>query len=213
MSARRCAKFRSNRIDEAIDFAYRVITGQIHVVILMTGVGFRYLLRAIERHMDQQRFLDSLSDIVTICRGPKPAAAMREVGVTPTHRVPEPNTWREVLQTIDTDVSIANQVVGLQEYGVSNASLVAGLEARGATVESLRVYGWEFPEDTGPLEANIRALAAGQRDMLLLTSAHQVVNMLRMAEQLKIVDELRHRTARNFDRVDWSHDVADAARM
>ncbi len=175
----------------AIDFAYRLMTGHISVVVLMTGVGFRYLLRAIERHLDQQRFLDSLSDVVTICRGPKPAAAMREVGVTPTYRVPEPNTWREILQTIDANVSIANQIVGVQEYGVTNASLVAGLEARGATVEPVRVYGWEFPEETGPLEENVRALAAGERDMLLLTSAHQVVNMLRMAEKLDIVDQLR----------------------
>lgn len=175
----------------AIDFAYRLMTGHISVVVLMTGVGFRYLLRAIERHLDQKRFLDSLSDVTTICRGPKPAAAMREVGVTPTYRVPEPNTWRELLQTIDANISIANQTVGLQEYGVTNASLVAGLEARGATVEPVRVYGWEFPADTTPLEANVRALAAGERDMLLLTSAHQVVNLLRMAEQLDMVEELR----------------------
>ena len=98
---------------------------------------------------------------------------------------------RELLQTIDDNLSIANQTVGLQEYGVTNASLIAGLEARGATVEPVRVYGWEFPEATAPLETNVRALAAGERDMLLLTSAHQVVNMLRMAEQLNIVDELR----------------------
>ncbi len=176
---------------EAIDFAYRVITGQVHIVVLMTGVGFRYLLRAIERHVDRQHFLDALSDIVTICRGPKPAAAMREVGLKATHRVPEPNTWRELLSTIDQEISISNQVVGLQEYGVSNASLVAGLEARGATVQPLRVYGWEFPEDTQPLEKNIQALAAGERDIVLFTSAHQVVNMLRMAEKLHLVDQLR----------------------
>ena len=113
---------------KAIDFAYRMMTGHVSIVILMTGVGFRYLIKAIERHMDQQRFLDSLSDVITICRGPKPAAAMKEYGLTPTHRVPEPNTWRELLQTIDANVSIANQIVGLQEYGVTNASLVAGLE-------------------------------------------------------------------------------------
>ncbi len=176
---------------EAIDFAYRLITGQVGVVILTTGVGFRYLIRAIEPHLDKQRFLDALSDVTTICRGPKPVAAMREFGLTPTHRVPEPNTWRELLQTIDAQVSIANQVVGLQEYGVSNASLVAGLEARGATVEPVRVYGWELPVDPTLLEENVRALAAGQRDLLLVTSAHQVVNLLRTADRLQLVDPLR----------------------
>ncbi|QDT09972.1 uroporphyrinogen decarboxylase [Planctomycetes bacterium K23_9] len=176
---------------DAIDFAYRVMTGEVHIVVLMTGVGFRYLLRAIDRHVDTQRFLDSLSDIITICRGPKPAAAMREVGLKPTHRAPEPNTWRELLTTIDQNVSVANQVIGLQEYGISNASLIAGLEARGATVQPLRVYGWEFPDNAGPLQENIRSLAAGQRDLLLVTSAHQIVNMLRMAEKMQMVQQLR----------------------
>ncbi len=181
----------------AIDFAYQVITGNINIVVLMTGVGFRYLIKSIEKHVDQKRFLESMSDITTICRGPKPVAAMREFGLKPTFRVPEPNTWRELLQTIDANVSVANQAVGLQEYGVTNSSLIAGLEARGATVHPVRVYGWEFPEDTKPLEENVRAIAAGQRDVLMLTSAHQVVNMLRMAEQTNLIDELRaglHRT-------------------
>ena len=176
---------------DAIDFAYRVITGDINIVVFMTGVGFRFLMRSIERHVDQKRFLNALSDITTVCRGPKPAAAMREFGVKTTHRVPEPNTWRELLQTIDQHVPVANQVVGVQEYGITNASLVAGLEARGAEVSPLRVYGWELPTDTEPLESNIRSLAAGERDMLLVTSAHQVINMLRLAQSLDLVDELR----------------------
>lgn len=175
----------------AIDFAYRVITGEIPIMVFMTGGGFRYLLKAIEKHVQPQRFLNALSDITTIARGPKPAAAMREVGVTPTFRVPEPNTWRDLLKMIDEGIPVANQVVGVQEYGVTNTSLIAGLETRGAIPETIRVYGWEYPEDTGPLEANVRAIAAGQRDLLLLTSAHQVVNMLRMADSLSLTEALR----------------------
>ncbi|MEM6366178.1 MAG: uroporphyrinogen decarboxylase family protein, partial [Planctomycetota bacterium] len=175
----------------AIDFAYQIITGEIPIVILMTGVGFRYLLRATEKHVDQRRLLDALSDIVTICRGPKPAAAMREFGIKPTHRVGEPNTWRDLLQLIDNGIPVANQVIGIQEYGIRNRSLIAGLEARGAIPKPVRVYGWEYPEDTGPLEDNTRALADGQRDILMLTSAHQVVNLLRMGEQLGLASQLR----------------------
>ncbi|EKK00028.1 uroporphyrinogen III synthase, uroporhyrinogen decarboxylase [Rhodopirellula baltica SH28] len=175
----------------AIDFAYRIITGDIGIVIVMTGVGFRYLLKATEKHVDQQRLIDALSDITTICRGPKPVAVMREFGLKPTHRVPEPNTWRELLQTIDAGIPIANQTIGIQEYGVSNKQLIAGLEARGAIAESVKVYGWEFPEDTQPLKANTLALAEGERDILLVTSAHQVVNLLRMAEDLGVSDSLR----------------------
>src|SRR5438270_308822 len=161
---------------EAIDFANRLITGQIDVMIFMTGVGFRHLLAAVEKHVERQRYLDALSDITTICRGPKPVVAMAEVELKPTHRVPEPNTWRELLATIDAGIAIANHTVGLQEYGVTNRSLIAGLEARGAKVVNVRVYQWELPEDTKPLEENLKAIVAGERDVRLFTSAHQVAN-------------------------------------
>ena len=176
---------------EAIDFAYRVMTGEINIVIFMTGVGLRHLLSAIERHVDRQRFIDSLSDVTTIVRGPKPAAVMRELGLTPTIKVPEPNTWRELLRTIDESVPITNQKIGLQEYGKTNSSLIAGLEARGAEVIRVRVYQWELPVDSAPLEENVRAMAAGERDVLLLTSAHQVANMLRVSADLGLEDQLR----------------------
>lgn len=176
---------------EAVDFAHRLLTGEIDIVLLMTGVGTRYLVAQIERHVDRQRFLTALGDVTTIARGPKPLAALRELGIQPTIRVPEPNTWREVLETIDQQAAVSGQTVALQEYGKPNVSLVAGLEARGARVLQLKVYGYDFPADTAPLEANVRALAAGHCDVALFTSAHQVVNLLRMAERLGLCDDLR----------------------
>jgi uroporphyrinogen decarboxylase len=179
------------RNKDVIDFAYRVMTGEVGAVIFLTGVGFKHFLTSVEKHVDKQRLLDSLSDIVTIARGPKPVVAMREVGLQPTFRAPEPNTWREVLQLIDQQVPVANMTVGLQEYGVTNHSLIAGLEARGARVVNVRVYQWDFPEDTIPLRLNIEAMCAGERDLLLFTSAHQAVNMLRMAKELGCEEQLR----------------------
>jgi uroporphyrinogen decarboxylase len=176
---------------EAVDFANRILAGEINIVIFMTGVGFKHLTAAIEKHIPIQRFYDTLSDITTVARGPKPVAAMREVGLTPTHKVPEPNTWREVLQHLDQNLSIANQAVGLQEYGVTNHSFIAGLEARGARVVQCRVYQWELPEDIQPLQDNIRAIVDGRRDCLLFTSAHQAVNLIRAARDMNIEDRLR----------------------
>ncbi len=176
---------------EAVEFAYRVMTGDIGAVIFLTGVGFKQLIAAIEPHVDKQRFLDSLSDIPTVARGPKPVAAMREFGLQPTHRAPEPNTWREVLQTIDIHVPVSNVEVGLQEYGITNHSLVAGLEARGAKVTTVKVYQWDLPEDTAPLIENVQAIVRGDRDCLLFTSAHQAVNLLRIANQLGCEAALR----------------------
>ncbi len=183
---------------EAIDFSNRVLTGQIDLIIFMTGVGVRHFLAEVERHVDRQRLLAAISDITTITRGPKPVAVLKELGVQPTYKVGPPNTWREVLALVDAKCNVAQQTVGVQEYGQPNASLVAGLEARGAKVESVRVYRWDLPEDQGPLEDNIRAIAAGRIDVAMFTSAHQVVNMMRVANRLEMANQLRAGMARTL---------------
>ena len=183
---------------EAIDFAHRVMTGGIDIIVFMTGVGIRHLMAEVERHVDRQRLLAAISDITTIVRGPKPVAALKELGLQPTYRAPAPNTWREVLSTIDQNINVGQQTVGLQEYGQPNASLVAGLEARGARVHCLKVYRWDLPLDLGPLESNVRAMAAGDIDVAMFTSSHQVVNMLRVAEELQLTAQLRQGISRTI---------------
>jgi uroporphyrinogen decarboxylase len=175
----------------AIDFANHLITGQIDVVIFLTGVGTRHLLAQIERHVDRTQFLAAVSDAKSVVRGPKPLAALKEVGITPTIVVPEPNTWRELLTALDERLPVANLVVGLQEYGVTNPSLIAGLEARGAVVERVHVYDWDMPEDIAPLEANLRRIAAGEIDVVMFTSGQQILNLLKLADDLGLAEDFR----------------------
>ncbi|QDU54259.1 uroporphyrinogen decarboxylase [Aeoliella mucimassa] len=175
----------------AIEFANRLMTGQIDLFVLMTGVGTQHFVDQVERHVGKQRLLDAISDTTTLVRGPKPTAVLKQLGITPSLRVPEPNTWRELLNTLDASFPVANLTVGLQEYGVSNPSLIAGLEARGAKVDQLQVYTWDFPEDSAPLEANIRLLADGKLDIAMFTSANQVHNVLKMADDLGLADAVR----------------------
>ena len=72
---------------EAIEFAHRMLVGEVDLVLLLTGVGFRYMMEVVSKHVDRQRLLDSLADVTTISRGPKPVVAMREFGLEPTIRV------------------------------------------------------------------------------------------------------------------------------
>ena len=150
--------------------------------------------------------------MTTIARGPKPVAVLKEFGLEPTVRVPEPNTWREVLATIDLCVPVAQQNVGLLEYGRPNASLVAGLEARGARVEAVRVYRWDLPEDIAPLADNLRAIAAGQRQVALFTSSHQVVNLLRVAEELGLTEAAARVAGADGHRLDRADHQRNPAR-
>jgi uroporphyrinogen decarboxylase len=113
------------------------------------------------------------------------------VGITPSLRVPEPNTWREILATLDAQLPVANHVVGVLEYGVPNVSLTAGLEARGAKVESVACYRWDLPEDIEPLQENIRRLVDGKIDLAMFTSAQQVVHLLQVAAEMRLESALR----------------------
>jgi len=177
----------------AIDLANRLITGQIDLVIFLTGVGTAQLVERVAKQVDRKRFLDALSDIKTLVRGPKPLAVFKKLGLKPTLIAPEPNTWREVLAVLDEKLPIANLVIAVQEYGVPNVSLTAGLEARGATVESVQVYRWALPDDIGSLEENARRIVDGQIDIAMFTSGQQVVNLLRIASQLELEAPLREK--------------------
>ncbi len=179
------------RNPEAVDFANRVITGQVEVVIFTTGGGVRRLVEQIERHVDRKQFLAAISDVVTITRGPKPAAALGDLDIKSTHGTSEPHTWREILQVIDRHVPLANHTVGLQEYGEPNASLLAGLEARGASVINLKLYHWELPENTAALSGAMREIIDGKVDVVLFTSSRQIVNVLHVAQCDGVADQLR----------------------
>ena len=78
----------------ALAFAEALLAGRIDMVIFLTGVGARALLAIIEEAHPREAFLQALSKVVTVARGPKPVAAMREWRITPTHVATEPNTWR-----------------------------------------------------------------------------------------------------------------------
>ncbi|MAT72976.1 MAG: uroporphyrinogen decarboxylase [Planctomycetaceae bacterium] len=175
----------------AIEFAHRLIAGQVDAVLFLTGVGARRLLEIVSRHMPRQRFFDALSDVKTIVRGPKPLAVLKEWGLPPTIVAPEPNTWREVLAELDAKLPVANLTIAVQEYGVPNVSLTAGLEARGARVEAVHVYQWDLPEDVEPLRANVRRIVDGEIDVAMFTSAQQVRHLLQVAADMDLEPQLR----------------------
>jgi len=167
----------------AIDFVRRLIAGEVGAAIFLSGSGFQRLLSAAENHVGRRPYLAALRATVTVARGLKVAKAMGDASIRPTHTVAKPYTWREVLDTIDRQVPVEGRVVAVQEYGQPNPGLVVGLEARGARVLRVAIYRWELPDDTRPLEGNVRRLARGDLDVVLFTSAVQLMHVLLVARQ------------------------------
>jgi uroporphyrinogen-III synthase len=180
---------------EAIAFADALERGEFDLVILLTGVGTRALVAVVERVKgSRDAFVSALGRTRILARGPKPVAVLREFEVPLWLTAPEPNTWREVLSVLDSkqhEFPLAGRRVAVQEYGASNPDLLSALEARGARVTRVPVYQWALPDDLAPLEAAVRAIADGQIDVALFTTATQVVHLLKIADSMGMSDGVR----------------------
>lgn len=180
----------------AIDFIGQLEAGKFDVLILLTGVGTRTLVAAVASQYSCERVAAALQRVTLVARGPKPVAALKELGLTPNISVPEPNTWRDILSELDGKADIRGRRIAVQEYGITNRELIAGLEARGAKVVRVPVYRWALPEDTAPLRAAIRRIVDGQVDMALFTNATQVDHMFHVAVEEKLDLSLRQAFSR-----------------
>ena len=181
----------ASKSDDVPQFVTALLDGKIHLVILLTGVGTRALARAAESFCTREQFISSLSKVPVLARGPKPAAALRELGVPIAWNVPEPNTWREILHVLDTNhVPLRGQRVAVQEYGVPGKDLLEGLKQRGAEVMTIHPYDWALPEDVKPLRDAIGAVIEGQVDIALFTAAVQVHHFIQVADELSAREPL-----------------------
>jgi uroporphyrinogen-III synthase len=169
----------------AFAFAEKLFAGGFDMVILLTGVGTRQLNRLLATRFPEAAFAGALQRVTLVARGPKPTAALREMGLTPAIVAPEPNTWRELLAAI---AGRREHRIAVQEYGRPSTELLAGLRARGGEVTPVRVYQWDLPLDVEPLRQAARLLADGAFHVALFTTAIQVVHLARVARDLGIED-------------------------
>ena len=144
--------------------------------------------RALSQAYQETSFADALRKLTVVARGPKPVAALREMGLKPDIIAPEPNTWRELLKATE---GRPERSIAVQEYGRSNVEFLEALRARGAEVTAVRVYHYGLPEDTAPLREAVRRLAAGAFNVAMFTTAVQIEHLLRVAEECASMPAVR----------------------
>jgi len=125
--------------------------------------------------------------VQTVARGPKPVAALGELGVRVSVSVPESYTWREVL---DATARLKCRSVALQEYGVSNPELIDSLRQRGMMVTPVAIYRWDLPDDLAPLEQAVRRICDRWCQAAIFLSSVQFTNLLRIAERAAARDAM-----------------------
>lgn len=175
-------------------FAEKLLAGQVDIVVLMTGSGSEQLLNLLANHYPEQAIAEALRHVVVVTRGPKPAQVLKEFGILPSLLIPEPNTWRDIVQALDDSergISLDGKTVAIQESGGSNRSFLRALETKGARILRVPVYRWALPDDLTPLRNAIHAIISGDLDAALFTNANQAHHLFQVAAEEGVERELR----------------------
>jgi uroporphyrinogen-III synthase len=180
----------SNQI--ALHFAERLFRHEFDLIIFLTGVGIRRLTEIVASQYDRARFVEALRQVRIASRGPKPNAALRELGVPIAVSAPEPCTWHELVAALDSayGASLRGMRAAVQEYGESNPDLLAALTERGVECTPVPVYHWALPENVEPLRNAIRSIIAGQIHVIVFLTAVQVTHLVHIAQQMDVKGDL-----------------------
>jgi uroporphyrinogen-III synthase len=156
--------------------------GGFHDLILLTGEGLRRLLGCIDRHEPALRapFLAALARMRKITRGPKPARALRELGMQSDLPATVPTTAGviEALRPIDW----RRRRVGVQLYGAEpNRPLVEFLTGAGALVATVAPYLYADAASDVAVQELLGRMRRGGVDAIAFTSKAQVERLFRAA--------------------------------
>jgi uroporphyrinogen-III synthase len=166
------------------------LVGQSYdVVVFMTGVAVSLLFEIAERIGRRPDLVAGLYGVTTICRGPKPTAALRGFGVVPTLTAREAFTSAEVIDAF-AGLELEGRRVLLFHYGERSDSLAETLLARQAIVDEEWLYRWQLPEDTSGLERLAASIVAGEVDALAITCQIQFRHLHEIARRIGLERDL-----------------------
>ncbi|HEY6641704.1 uroporphyrinogen-III synthase [Povalibacter sp.] len=159
-----------------LEWVRQFSTGTFHDLILLTGEGLRRILRCIDLHAPDHRdeFIRALTRVRKITRGPKPARALRELGMKPDIAAEVPTT-EGVIASLRAAGSLSARSVGVQLYGTEpNLPLVNFLRDAGATVATVAPYIYADKADDVAVRQLLTQMANGDVDVIAFTSTPQV---------------------------------------
>lgn len=150
--------------------------GEFDDLVLLTGEGLRRIVACIECHSPQLKadFLAQLARVRKITRGPKPARALRELGLKPQIAAATPTT-AGVIASLQQAGDLAGRKVAVQLYGTEpNRPLMDFLDGAGARVATVAPYVYADKADDAAVRTLLTKMAAGEVDIIAFTSTPQV---------------------------------------
>jgi uroporphyrinogen-III synthase len=165
-----------------LQWSRELAAGSLDDLILLTGEGLRRILSCIDRHDPalKESFVAALTRLRKITRGPKPARALRELGMKPDIAAERPTTDGVIasLQPFD----LKGRRFGVQLYGTEpNRPLVDFLETAGAKVLTVAPYVYADAADNQAILTLLKRILAGEVDAIAFTSTPQVERLFAVA--------------------------------
>ena len=158
-------------------------------LILLTGEGLRRLVGFAEGYGWREEFIAALGEMRTIVRGPKPAKALRELGLKAQVSACAPTT-QVVIETLSSD-NLYDRRVGVQLYGEEpNEPLRAFLDQAGAHDFFVAPYRYADEAEDQQVVELIDQLIAGGIDALCFTSTPQIRRLMSVARKHNKTDAL-----------------------
>lgn len=157
--------------------------------ILLTGEGLRRLLALAEKHGLKEVFVQTLQNVSTLCRGPKPEQVLATLGLKATLKASEPTT-EGVIATLQT-VALDRQRICLQLYGEDpNNRLQDFLAGKGAEADTVAPYVYASKEDEDKVAAFIQQMNEDRVDVVAFTSQPQLRRLQEVAKARQLLPAL-----------------------
>ena len=150
-------------------------------LVLMTGEGLRWLVKAARRLNVEADFIGSLGRQRKFARGPKPGRALREIGLEP--QVTTENPTSEGMIEILSRVDLVDKRVGVQLYpDKDHGALLGAIAAKGATAIPVTPYVYDARAADSHIVTAIEEMALGRIDAIALTNLGQIRRLFEVAQ-------------------------------
>lgn len=164
---------------QVLAFAVKLADGGFDDFVLITGEGLTRILSCIDKYEPalRPRFVEGLGKLRTITRGPKPARALRQLGLKPGIEATEPTT-EGVIKSLSAH-PLEGRRMAVQLYGNDpNATLMRFLKERQAQVSTVAPYVYGNAADDATVHALLERMAAGEVDAIAFTSKLQIERLV-----------------------------------
>jgi uroporphyrinogen-III synthase len=177
-----------------LSFIRRFAAGHCDDLILLTGEGLRRLLSCLEQHEPALKpaFLLQLAKVRKITRGPKPARALRELGLRPDIAAQVPTTAGVIAALQPLAFSLEGRSCGVQLYGSEpNLPLVEFLHGCGAAVITVAPYRYADSTDDAAVLELLARIEQGDIDAIAFTSTPQVKRLIAVGGEARVTQALQ----------------------